>query len=487
MRFRLVGPWILVLALGVLFSLYLQTLVRPNVFYSCDGGLKFLYTRQLAERGLAGLRLDLDLEEPEWVTPLWRANMYPFEPPFVWESAGRRYVEYPPFFSWMTAPLFRALGFRGLYLLPLLAVWGSWLAMAVLCRRRGLAPLPAAAALALLVFATPVTLYSAMYWEHTLALLLLIGGLIGLGPAVSGGARGIAHGVALGLSAWLRPEHLLFSALVFALLFAPPRPAVRQPGRRGFLLGLSVSIAAFFLWNLTTSGALLGWQGLQLTTPDTMPHLGSRLAALVETTRLMALTCPVAVAALALGAVLLASSRTRQRLDSFDRLLLGLLAAFWLAMPLAFPNTGGLQWGARYLLPLAPIAALLAVRLSAGHPAALAAVAAAGIAGSLVNCGSGVADLARNYRERQTPAMELLLGSPVRCVLTNTHYVTMELTAAFGEKIFFVLRDPASVRDLALGLARGGEREILLLMPGQPPRVLSIEELLQIGAEAGAP
>ncbi len=483
MRFRPLAPALLVFAGGVLFSLYLQTLVQPDVFYSCDGGLKFLYTRQLAERGLAGLRLDLDLRAPEWVQALWDAGMYPFEPPFVWESARRRYVEYPPFFSLLTAPLYRWFGFRGLYVVPLLSLWGAWLVLLLLGRRLGLGALRTAAALALCVFATPLTLYSAMYWEHTLALLLLVCGLSGLAAAVTGGSAGTPHGGAsaaagavLGLSAWLRPEHLLFCAILLALLFALPRGAVLPSARRRFALGLVISIAAFFLWNLATSGALLGWQGLQLTTSGTMPHLGSRLAVLAQTTRLLALTCPVAIAALALGFV------GFRRVSAFDRLLLGLAVAFWLAMPLVFPNVGGLQWGARYLLPLAPIAALLAARL-AGHPAGLALVAAAGIAGAFVDCGSGVADLARNYRERQTPAMELLRNSPVRCVLTNTQYVTMELTAAFGDKIFFVLRDPARIRDLAAGMARGGEREILLLLPGRPPRVLSTDELLRFGAE----
>src|SRR5687767_7929006 len=119
-------PSLLALALGVGWSLYLQTLVRPGVFTTGDLGSKFLLTRQLAE---AGLHLDLRLPGDPWVKEPWRQGLHPW--PFaVRQRHGREYLFYPVTFPIVSAPFYRVFGYRGLYVLPLVATWVTWAAFA---------------------------------------------------------------------------------------------------------------------------------------------------------------------------------------------------------------------------------------------------------------------------------------------------------------------------------------------------------------------
>src|SRR5262249_18256471 len=120
------APFAIFLA-GAGYTLYLQTLVPDEIFYSLDGGVKFLLTRQIAERGLHDLRVDLDLQADPWVRDLWNDGFYPLEEPIVYRHADRWYMQYPPFFAYASAPFYRLLGFHGLYVIPLIATWLLWL------------------------------------------------------------------------------------------------------------------------------------------------------------------------------------------------------------------------------------------------------------------------------------------------------------------------------------------------------------------------
>ena len=113
-----------VLSAGVAFTLYLQTTVREGVFTQGDLAMKYLFTRQLAREGLA---LDMRLPAQPWEKALWTAGMHPF--PFAVRALrGREFLYYPVTFPLVSAPLYRAFGFRGLYVLPLASTWAVWLA-----------------------------------------------------------------------------------------------------------------------------------------------------------------------------------------------------------------------------------------------------------------------------------------------------------------------------------------------------------------------
>jgi peptidoglycan/LPS O-acetylase OafA/YrhL len=66
---------------------------------------------------------------------------------------------------------------------------------------------------------------------------------------------------------------------------------------------------------------------------------------------------PVTAFALAAGALGLAWKTLRR--GSHSTLLIGLCFVFFLGVALVVPNTGGKQWGPRYLLPMLPLISLL--------------------------------------------------------------------------------------------------------------------------------
>ncbi|MDJ0510529.1 MAG: dolichol-phosphate mannosyltransferase [Crocosphaera sp.] len=204
-----------IIGAGVLFSLYLLTQVPEGVYFSGDGGLKALLAQQLGE---GNIRIDLIPPDYEWVRQLWQDGLYPYEEPFVYYLNDRYYITFPYPFSLITAPFYSLLGERGLYIIPLVSTWLIWILFNIYLRFFDLNYWGKLLSIFLLVFTSNLTLYSGMYWEHTLAVLLcFIGMLILLKPKSSVTLTGaILSGVFVGLSAWIRSE---FLAMIATLTF----------------------------------------------------------------------------------------------------------------------------------------------------------------------------------------------------------------------------------------------------------------------------
>ncbi|MGK7941569.1 MAG: dolichol-phosphate mannosyltransferase [Crocosphaera sp.] len=204
-----------IIGAGVLFSLYLLAQVPEGVYFSGDGGLKALLAQQLGE---GNIRIDLIPPDAEWVRQLWQEGLYPYEEPFVYYLNDRYYITFPYPFSLITAPFYTLLGERGLYIIPLVSTWLIWILFNVYLRVVNLNHWSQLLSIFLLVFTSNLTLYSGMYWEHTLAVLLcFIGMLMLLRPKLSVTVNGaILSGVFVGLSAWIRSE---FLAMIATLTF----------------------------------------------------------------------------------------------------------------------------------------------------------------------------------------------------------------------------------------------------------------------------
>ncbi|EAM51933.1 LA_3751/LA_3752 family putative glycosyltransferase [Crocosphaera watsonii WH 8501] len=211
-KYRL--SWFIIGA-GVAFSLYLLGQVPNGVYFSGDGGLKALLAQQLGE---GNLRIDLITPDAEWIHQLWENGLYPYEEPFVYYLNDRYYITFPYPFSLITAPFYTLFGERGLYFIPLVSTWLIWIGFNLYCRYVKLSPFQQCLAVFLLIFASNLTLYAGMYWEHTLAVLFcLIGMIILLIPRESVTVKeAIWAGFFVGLSAWIRSE---FLAMVATLTF----------------------------------------------------------------------------------------------------------------------------------------------------------------------------------------------------------------------------------------------------------------------------
>jgi hypothetical protein len=476
------------IVLGALFTLFVVAQLPGEVFFSGDGALKTLHAKQHLDRGFS---VALELEAETWVRELWREGMYPFKPPFVYEQDGRYIVGFPFLFSLLTAPFYGLAGFKGLYLLPLASLWLLWVLFGLHCRRLGLEPSSALIGLALLVLASPLTLYGAIYWEHVPAALLAFFGLELL-AGLYGGRKMLMHplpsGLLAGLAVWLRAEYLCLLPVIFVLACFAARERRRGAGRVGwFICGAALSLAAFFVSNQLLYGHPLGAHSRQVLEGISMSgRLAASMGHLGEMAAGLAVDYPAAIAAAA-AVPFLILRRGKEPLASYGRALAVVGLAFFLIVPLIVPNAGGKQLGPRYILFLAPLIALLlpiALQLLRSIPGgrivmlANLVLGAALLAGAYQNLYVRTAQLIKDYRHRVWPTMQLVSRHQARYVVVPNQWTAQELQATFADKTYF---HAAALEDgvrLAEALAERGTYRFLAVLhfeDSAPDRVLLAE------------
>lgn len=475
----------LLLLAGVAFTLLLCATLPDEVFFSGDGGVKALMVRQFAA---GGWHADLRLAAEPWVEALWAEELYPFAPQFVYEVDGRRFVQYPLSFPALTAPFYALLGFRGLLAWPLLGAWATWCAFLLACRRRGLSSASSAFGLAGLIFASTLSAYAALFWEHTLAVALSFGGFALALPPAQGEAKrrpALLGGLLLGLSVWIRPESAVFAVAITAAL-------AWQGARWRELFAMAAAgalpVLAWLAWNQWVFDSPLGVHALQSWEPDELHY--PDMPPLLIARRLggsLLLQHPI-LPALAVLAVLWPAPAARARPGGpGDRAE----SAAWLAgalfcaiSVLLLPNDGGKQIGPRYWLHALPllwwVAALRFEALrTAGAPASGRAAAALLVvllvAGTWLNAVRGWQELASDYRGRTLPALRLVRSAEADVVAVAHQYVAQELQAAFDVVPFVRVRTDQDLERLGRAMAEAGRSRVLWLgfAPRRiPPRVV---------------
>jgi len=454
-------PWVVV-ASGIALTSSLVLLNPGGVFYSGDGGLKFLLARQFARDGIRHVDLDFRLRGPTWAEDLWRQGFYPFASPYVQERKARRYIVFPPYFSLVTAPFYRWFGFRGLYLVPLVSVWLVWVIFLRLVQRLRAPPSLAFFGILALIWTTPLTLYGALYWEHALAVLLVFAGVAAIAsPAVEDtSSRPALAGALIGLAAWFRPEVVLLGALLGIAFLV-------RPGRRGrfgglaFSAGLLVSLLPLAVFNLGVSGTLFGFHGAVGATSPV--RTWSEPWKLTVFGRLMVKTL---VYAPWIPAVFLlwAMSRRKWAGGGYERILLVVSLVFLAVIAFFLPKTAGeRQWGPRYLLVLVPIVLLEGARLLASEwkdwgrirrGIAVPSIIVCFLAGGAVNGVRGPIHLWRDLTRRVHPMLISIQGSDLPAVVVSNQWLSQELATAFPEKAFFLAGSRSDLDRLLSGLDR---------------------------------
>lgn len=481
---------IAVIAAGIAWTLLLQLSVREGVYYSGDAGIKALMVEHFAAGEWHG---DLRLEAEPWVEALWDDGFYPFAPTYVYPHEGRHYSAFPLPFAVATAPFQRALGFRGLLVIPLLATWLIWIRFWLLGRRLALDPLALAGGLAALVFASHLTPYSAFFWEHTLAVLfgflavaevvLAFGNGDGDGANVRSPLRLSLAGVLLGLSIWMRPE---CGALLVAVLGVTFVAALRS-GRFGNWLplaaGSAVAVAGFVALNQAIYGIPLGIHGLRTAEVATLAgRLGVTAGLALTQLQALFLFSPIAIFAL-LIAIPLWRPPVR---DATSRLLLAIAAVAVLVTFAISPNDGDKQWGPRYLLPVVPllclaVASFCSVLLRDRHDLqrrlALGLLVAILAFGAWINVVNGTRSVATDYLYRVKPALELVRKSDVPLVVVSHQWQAQELASLADRKHFVWPHDPGELNRLIRKLHRDGRDEFVWIeyLSGRRPESGDVE------------
>ncbi len=451
--------------------------IPGEVFNSGDGAMKALQARQFAAGPLS---VPLELPAAPWVRELWDRGFYPYEPPFVYPTPRGPLSQFPFLFPLLTAPFYAPLGFRGLFLLPALCLFAVWFAVARLARHAGAGEWERAIALAGLALSTPLTLYGAMYYEHTLAVLLQ---LAAIGVLVLPGSRSrtalLGVGALAGLTPWLRSEAWCLLAAFCAL--AAWR-ALRERDLRwlAFHAGAVLTAGGYLLCNRLVYGRWLGMHAAQVVGSIPLHEQLLRGARhLAQSAPEVALYCPAAIFVLAVLAALLLA---RRPLPPMVPALLSLIVFDLVTVPFVLYSSQSLDWGPRYFLVLAPLLALLTALLlplvatlrPAWRRSLFALLAVVLAAGFWINCVRGTRELLANYRGRVWPALVELRRSPDPVVVINHQYGAMELESLHGEKAFLLAADAPQLSRLSAELAaRGRSRFVFLVFPfvPVPPRV----------------
>ncbi len=413
------------IGVGVLIALVYGVCVALWIgrggFWIIDNGCRFIQMEGLIRNGYRAF----DVAWPGAVVDP-ELKWMPLPYPFGMNVGGRLMLQYSPVFAVLSSAPYRAFGFPGLYLLPLLG--GLALLPAVYGLARRLSPWPQAGAVAvgLTGLASPLWFYSLSFWEHAPAVALatwsVLTGVRFLQTAAAGHLAASAllgglaiylrdelyllagiWGVALWLGTtrkriwWFYPAVVLLTLLPlwgfnFAALGNPFghhfAHAARTFGLRPFLGERLAVFQALFLgahphslvsvllvgpwlvlWLLRpvvgrkTALVLAGWAGLGGVFL-VHAHAASAvpLVLLLQTGGLFA-AAPV----LALGFV-----RAAEEQPGVDRrvrrALLLLVAGFAAGYALLAPpfSARGIHWGCRFLLPLYPLLAVLAAHALVG-------------------------------------------------------------------------------------------------------------------------
>lgn len=383
-------PWFIII-IGIFFSLYLVLQIPEGVFFSGDAGLKALLAKQLST---GELRFDLATPNIPWIKQLWEDGLYPFSEPFVYHFNEAYYITFPYTFPLVTAPFYAWFGFRGLYLIPLVATWLLWLIFNWVCVQLKLNPVASAIALLTLIFASPITLYSAMYWEHTLALVLAFSGMILILLPSSHNQHSpktlikvISSGCLIGLSVWFRPEFLCFSLIILSIVYIiaifqlPFLQAFNQKlnfnkiaylseNRIIFTLSIVITIGLFFVSNKLIYGHPLGIHAIQIVEQTSLKDrlkdallnfqgLGTALFVYLPLTFLLFAYLILAF---------LPKINLQLSLKPITIYVLSLSLLFTIGVSLIVPAgsagliPGGKQWGPRFLLILFPLIIVLAIQ-----------------------------------------------------------------------------------------------------------------------------
>ncbi len=480
-----------IILVGVLYSLYLQLQISDEVFFSGDAGLKLLLTKQFAS---GKFQIDLDLPVESWVGNLWANGLYPFEPPFAFHLDNRYYIQYHFIYPLINAPFYALLGWRGLYIIPLVSTWIIWWRFYVVCQSLRLGITSTSLGLATLIFASPLSLYSAMYWEHAITLSMAFYGLsIILIPSSEelSNRKAILSGILIGLSVWFRQELICLVGAVCVLFYATKNMRRTFKKKITVIVSMLLTIALFLLLNTIYYHHPLGVYSF----PDSLPaginslvvseeindseaskgffdfaKIETELMFFVKTNGRVVFYLPITI----FTTLYILWALFSKKITSRPYILFLALICFLISFtPAVIGWSSGKEWGPRYVLImflLIPLIATMALNslIRVGkfnlRYISIASFLFLFAVGSYINTYLGTRVLSRDYAQRVLPALKVLQKNQNTAVAVSDQSISQELAATFGEKVFFLTKTNNDLKRLASVLVDQGHQQFLYVV-----------------------
>jgi len=454
----------------------LLSFARPDTFYLGDGGLKFMMIRQIS----AGEDFRyISHTQPQWVENIWAQGFFPIRPIFVYPEANEHFFVFAPFFQFVSAFPYREFGYGGLYIIPAISLMLFWAWFLWLGKKLNFSNQQLSASFFLLAFCSPLTLYGAIFWEHTMAILMLFSGVVMIALPPQRPWHTAMLGLISGLAVWLRPEALLLNMLYSAaLLYLYYRKTAPPPWL--FISGVVVGIAGYLLFNKLEYGFYFGMHGRQVLGDEGFLQKYKRIRYNIKF--LSGLLLQFFPFVLLMLPVFYTWYRSRRTLQHATVAMLFVSAAFWFLSPFIFPSPGGKQWGPRFFLMLIPICLLVIATAfrqweqtaRTQYKNALLVVALLITAYAFVfNTFIGATSLYKDDAYRVYPTLDLVKRDQGSIVVVNSHFITMELSVTFREKHFFLIDDTAALDKLIPLLKNKGEDHFIYINYGEIPNGLT--------------
>ncbi len=312
-------------------------------FFSGDSGVKFAQAHALWESNFSSRALPYDWDlDPD-------GEFFPYGE-FFREVDGERQGIYSVVFTGLAAPLIGLFGLAGTLVLPLA---GGVLVLAGVHRalvRTGHPPWLALLAGGAASLATPVLFYAGQFAEHapatglvTFALALLVGAPAGRRPALAGALAGLA--------ATLRPEaYCALVSLGLVALIGGQGPRQRLRHGASFAASAGAVLVAYWTLNLALSGH---WDPLVALNTDDSASLDGTVTMLVgevEGRSAVFWLLPFAIAVCA-GAI------PRSLLAGYPALIARVVLTLWIAYVCASALEAGVGRTQMGLFAVTPLAA----------------------------------------------------------------------------------------------------------------------------------
>lgn len=468
-------------------------LASPNGLFSGDEGIKLAETQGLAFTGYR----DASLYDPgARLAGDRKHDAFAAAAEFSFTTGDKIYGTYPLVFPAITAPLYWIGGVRGMALVSLAAFVAVLILTARLARRCMLSEGAIAAAVAVTGLGCSLPLYATTLYEHTAAAALLLAAI----DITLDGRRMALAGALLGLATCMRTELYAFAPAMAIVVAWSIGVRLREWRRWLAFGGGAVTVVAAFLiihrvatgvWHPTLNASangdtltlygrlqhlvqfeLLPWAQIPLAL--TLAAAAFRPRTLV-TTAIALMWCAMTylairsddrtVTGLFTTTPVIALALTRQVLPRHSPLGALVLAAVvfvvtLVLLPKACAN-GGLELGARYLLPVVPLFAIGAAAAARRQRACWAVLFAASVCATVVNARAQWQ--IREVGEHVVTAIERA-GAPV--VFTEVWWVAQLAVPAQQDGVcLYVGSDPTAIYDRLYML---GVRHVLALR-GQPP------------------